>query len=891
MEVVTQFNAELKSILGFRPPISRAKMAIITKLAIKSAKLYKHVVMHVERFIAKCPPDFKVPGLYVIDSIVRQSQHQLGAEKDVFAPRFSRNFSKTFQQIFECTEEDKPKVVRVLNLWQKNGVFTPDVVQPLLSLAPASNGVSEQWQQSSAQPIPSSPGDQPLKGVGRVMTPQDNSSRDHRGFQDRQRSLPGQFDTPPGDAPPFGQASPPPPHMPNQQDPVMMMVPGERRYQTHEPAMEDTAPTPPPSHARGAAHLHTQQQQQMFDQALLNDFDYSDEDEDREGMRGQGQKGMLQADEASMPVEGMRPESDLDVTHQQGPTPAILTNDPSRFHLAAAGNVPQYPPPIHGPAQLQQQQQQPPQGGPPPNHAGPPQQGGFMPPPHMLPPPSQGYPPFQGGPPGYHGGPQPPFHGGPSSFHGGPPPRPQGGPPPPLGPHGGPPPSRGPHGGPLPPDPHNGPPPHGYGPPRGFPPPHGFPPSRGPPPSLGLPPHGQPRPLHGPPSNLPQSPNSPHPGFFPVGPSGPPNRDHHPQSINYGHRSLPPPPPPPHGSGPPQSFHHPPPSNPPPSHPPPSSRPERYPSPPYRGRTPSPPPQRRAWREREGGNSGREREGGNSGREREGGNSGREREGGNGRDRGERWMSPPRRRSRSPMREQKSRSPVRHRDSRGDSRSPPLRRKSADVDRHRKGGAHPREQHYTVCSTTIWVGHLPKNASQGQIADEFVEFGTVKSVDVVQARGCAYVVMPQRSEAARALNALKDLKLNGTACKLAWAPGRGVKGAAFKNYWDTDLGISFIPWEKIKSQEELDSVVEGGWIDPATCPPGMKPSTQTKGEATTKQDTSLPDSNNPLLPPGVPILPGQPVFPASGPPPGMAPPMQHLGMGTSPFGMGGVHTV
>ena len=57
-----------------------------------------------------------------------------------------------------------------------------------------------------------------------------------------------------------------------------------------------------------------------------------------------------------------------------------------------------------------------------------------------------------------------------------------------------------------------------------------------------------------------------------------------------------------------------------------------------------------------------------------------------------------------------------------------------------------------------------------------------------------------------------------------------MKGAAFKNYWDTDLGISFIPWEKIKSQEELDSVVEGGWIDPATCPPGMKPSTQTKGE-------------------------------------------------------------
>ena len=47
------------------------------------------------------------------------------------------------------------------------------------------------------------------------------------------------------------------------------------------------------------------------------------------------------------------------------------------------------------------------------------------------------------------------------------------------------------------------------------------------------------------------------------------------------------------------------------------------------------------------------------------------------------------------MREQKSRSPVRRRESRGDSRSPPPRRRSADIDRHRKGGAHPREQHYT----------------------------------------------------------------------------------------------------------------------------------------------------------------------------------------------------
>ena len=38
-------------------------------------------------------------------------------------------------------------------------------------------------------------------------------------------------------------------------------------------------------------------------QALLNDFDYSDEDDDREGMRAQELKGM-QAREAGLSVEG-----------------------------------------------------------------------------------------------------------------------------------------------------------------------------------------------------------------------------------------------------------------------------------------------------------------------------------------------------------------------------------------------------------------------------------------------------------------------------------------------------------------------------------------------------------------------------------------------------------
>lgn len=135
MEAVKAFNNELYSLNEYKPPISKAKMTQITKSGIKAIKFYKHVVQSVEKFIQKCKPEYKVPGLYVIDSIVRQSRHQFGTEKDLFAPRFSKNIIATFQQLYRCPPDDKSKIVRVLNLWQKNAVFKSDIIQPLLDMA------------------------------------------------------------------------------------------------------------------------------------------------------------------------------------------------------------------------------------------------------------------------------------------------------------------------------------------------------------------------------------------------------------------------------------------------------------------------------------------------------------------------------------------------------------------------------------------------------------------------------------------------------------------------------------------------------------------------------------------------------------------------------------
>lgn len=91
-------------------------MTALTRGAIKAIKFYKHVVQSVEKFILKCRPEYKVPGLYVIDSIVRQSRHQFGSDKDVFAPRFSKNLQQTFINLFKCPPEDK---VRYLNNFEK----------------------------------------------------------------------------------------------------------------------------------------------------------------------------------------------------------------------------------------------------------------------------------------------------------------------------------------------------------------------------------------------------------------------------------------------------------------------------------------------------------------------------------------------------------------------------------------------------------------------------------------------------------------------------------------------------------------------------------------------------------------------------------------------------
>lgn len=56
--------------------------------------------------------------------------------------------------------------------------------------------------------------------------------------------------------------------------------------------------------------------------------------------------------------------------------------------------------------------------------------------------------------------------------------------------------------------------------------------------------------------------------------------------------------------------------------------------------------------------------------------------------------------------------------------------------------------------------------------------------------------------------------------KIAWALNKGIK-PDYKQYWDIELGVTYIPWGKVKP-EDLESFCEGGMLDNETLSPGKR---------------------------------------------------------------------
>ncbi|XP_023167393.2 SR-related and CTD-associated factor 4 isoform X1 [Drosophila hydei] len=530
METVVAFNNELSGLYDSRPPISKAKMAAITKSAMRAIKFYKHVVQSVEKFILKCKPEYKVPGLYVIDSIVRQSRHQYGTDKDVFAPRFQRNLTETFANLFRCAPEDKSRIIRVLNLWQKNNVFKSDVIQPIFDLADPNHPIYHQMPPIGAGNINSSSGPSGSSGVLNLSDiSSGNAANGLNASGMSNMDLSGAVDDKMGGAMP---------DLSNNNLKQLLNDPNVLRQ------------------------LQTLQNFQKFKQQEENQKHRYQDDALQQHLQN-----VLKGTGGLKPGVGMgMGMGHNDVTDMNKDVEFISEQQPIEvINLDGADS---------------------------------------------------------------------------------------------------------------------------------------------------------------------RSPT--------------PDRDRYKRS-------------------------------------------------------------RRSSRSR----SPRSRGGGGGGG---GGN-------GNDRDRGSRRRSS-RSRSRSPRSSRRRGS--RDRDRMERSTRDKERDREHERERRKKGLPDIKKEHLSVCSTTLWVGHLSKLVYQEELSDTFGEYGDIVSIDQIVPRGCAFIVMNRRQDAHKAMQALKNHKLQGRAITISWAAGKGVKSKEWKDFWDLDLGVTYVPWNKLSTETDFDSLEEGGMFDEDTMPSWMK---------------------------------------------------------------------
>lgn len=49
-----------------------------------------------------------------------------------------------------------------------------------------------------------------------------------------------------------------------------------------------------------------------------------------------------------------------------------------------------------------------------------------------------------------------------------------------------------------------------------------------------------------------------------------------------------------------------------------------------------------------------------------------------------------------------------------------------------------------------------------------------------------------------------------------------MKGREWKDYWEVEHGVSYIPWTKLKSETSIEEFEDGGCVDEDTLPPYLK---------------------------------------------------------------------
>ncbi|TMW48093.1 hypothetical protein DOY81_006833 [Sarcophaga bullata] len=695
MENVAAFNNELSGLYESKPPISKAKMAAITRAAMRAIKFYKHVVQSVEKFILKCKPEYKVPGLYVIDSIVRQSRHQYGPEKDVFAPRFARNMKETFANLFRCAPEDKSRIIRVLNLWQKNNVFAPDVIQPIFDLADPNHPIYS-MQPPGATTSASVTNATANLGVADMSTSQTNGGLNTSGgSMDMNMSGSAVGGSQADDKiPPAGLAD------------LSSVSPHERSRNTNNSLRQlEHKQHSKRSNTNNAPNLaSTSKSRELSSKSTLESI-------------------KIHHPETYSKYQRSSHDYDYDDIPNNDDDSSDECASPKKSNLLDNNNLKQL---LNDPNVLRQLQT------------------------------LQNFTKFKQE----------------DKQH-----------------------------------------------------------------NLRLQEEAFEKHLQ---------------NVLKNSASGSGNQDA--SEFNKEVEFV--------------------------------SEEQKIEVINLDGNdSRSPTPDRDRYKRRRSRSRSRSRDRG-----------GRNRRG----------RSRSRSRSRSPRSNRRRTSRERERSTRDKEKD-----REHERERRRKGLPDIKKDHLSVCSTTLWVGHLSKLVYQEELSDTFGEYGDIVSIDQIVPRGCAFIVMNRRQDAYKAMQGLKNHKLQGRAITISWAAGKGVKSKEWKDFWDLELGVTYIPWNKLDENTDFDTLEEGGMFDEDSMPSWMKEKInkiKSLKEITTEHKTvaptitgpppSLPPpSNNPNMmfgidttqpppgpppsggpPPMMPMVPGQFSMapPMAGPPRMLGPP--HMGM-------------
>ncbi|KAG9284614.1 hypothetical protein G9A89_004656 [Geosiphon pyriformis] len=137
---IASFEKLLYTLLERKPPgTSASKIKDLTRIAMTSPKQYKNIAHSVQKFIQRCAPDYKLGGLYVLDSISQAAARQKTTDKEgdlgvawsgvEYLERFEKTLDEMFSNIMQCPEHDKEKVKRVLEIWlKKSGIYKEEVL-------------------------------------------------------------------------------------------------------------------------------------------------------------------------------------------------------------------------------------------------------------------------------------------------------------------------------------------------------------------------------------------------------------------------------------------------------------------------------------------------------------------------------------------------------------------------------------------------------------------------------------------------------------------------------------------------------------------------------------------------------------------------------------------